>query len=245
MLNDQDLLGRHHHSTTGPGAATLQEMGRIETHIETQQSPSTLDLFDSVVTASPSRQSGGETTFINATNATVAITTSTLAPSIAGLGKITPSANPNATTKQQKKRIIVPTYSVNGGLDIKFNSSPRDARPSHLHNLLQPEEYEAAINVINDNLKRYRNGKLDKACLVTGPLMIPLAVWGVRHNKKVKKSRLEIERSVEEFNDRMESEGRSVRMFWNRARSGGGGESYLSIEKVDSNYHGGKSHKVD
>jgi hypothetical protein len=247
MLNGHDLLGGHHHSTTGPGAATLQAMGQIDTHIETQQSaPSTLDLFDSVVppALSPSRQSGGETTFINATNATVAITTSSTAPVIAGLGKITPSANPNTVAKEQKKRIIVPTYSVNGGLDIKFNSNPRDARPSHLHSLIQPEEYEATINVINDNLKKYRNGKLDKACLVAGPLMIPLAVWGVRYNKKVKKSRLEIERSVEEFNDRMESERRNVRMFWNRVRSGGGGESYLSIEEVDSNY-GGKSHKVD
>lgn len=247
MMNDQEyFLGHHHHSSTGPGATVLQAMDQIDTHIEAQQpaAPSTLDLFDSVAPSSPSRQSGAETTLINATNATVAITTTSTAPSIAGLGKITPSANPSTSKPQQKKRILVPTYSVNGGLDIKFNSNPRDARPSHLHNLLPPEEYEAVINVINDNLKKFRNGKIDKACLVTGPLMIPLAVWGVRHNKKVKKSRMEIERSVEEFNDRMDSEGRNVRMFWNRVRSGGGGESYLSIEEVDANY-GGKSHKVD
>jgi hypothetical protein len=44
----------------------------------------------------------------------------------------------------------------------------------------------------------------------------------------------------------MEGEGRNVRMFWNRVRSGGGGESYLSIEEVDASYFGGeKSHKVD
>jgi hypothetical protein len=240
-MNDQDLLGGHHHST-GPGASVLHALGQIDT--QTQPSTSTVDLFDSLPPPSP-KQQGTETTLINATHATVAITTT--APSIPGIGKITPS-NPNSTNNNipTKKRIIIPTYSVNGGLDIKFNSNPRDARPSHLHNLLPPQEYEACINVINDNLKKYRNGKIDKACLVTGPLMIPLAIWGIRHNKKVKKSRGEIERSVEEFNDKMEGEGRNVRMFWNRVRSGGGGESYLSIEEVDASYFGGeKSHKVD
>lgn len=104
------------------------------------------------------------------------------------------------------------------------------------------------INVLNDNIKRHRNSKFDKACLAAGPLMVPLAVWGVRHNKKEKKIREEIEKSAEEFNDRMESEGRDVRMFWNRG-IGSGGENYLSIEEVDANgavgARGGKGHKVD
>lgn len=238
MMNDHDLLGGHHHYSS---TETDSTMGQFNTNIQqTPAATSTVDLFDSLAPPSHQRQTGPETTLINATNATVAITTT--APSIAGLGKITPSTNPNNTTYTKKKRIIVPTYSVNGGLDIKFNSNPRDVRPSHLHNLIQPEEYEAAINVINDNLKHCRNGFVDKVCLVAGPLMIPLAVWGMRHNKKVKKSRLEIVRSVDEFNGVMETEGRNVRMFWNRAR---GGESYLSIEEVDAGYDGGKSHKVD
>lgn len=76
--------------------------------------------------------------------------------------------------------------------------------------------------------------------------MLPLAVWGIRHNAKVKKTRGEIERSVDDFNDRMEREGRNVRMFWNRCRTGAGGESYLSIEEVDPAAFGdGKYHKVD
>ena len=75
--------------------------------------------------------------------------------------------------------------------------------------------------------------------------MIPLAVWGVRHNSKEKKRKKEMERSVNEFNERMEMEGRyDVRMFWNRSRSG---ESFLSIEEVEAGYDssGGKGHKVD
>ncbi|KAL7490206.1 hypothetical protein ACHAW6_015974 [Cyclotella cf. meneghiniana] len=249
MMSDQYLLGgNHHHSSTGPGATVLHAMGQIDTQIS--HANPTADFLDSPLFAPPSSQQlsneSTSTTLINATNATVAITT-TSAPNIPGLGKITPSKNPNPSgNKPKRKVIVVPTYSVNGGLDTKFNSSPRYARPSHLHNLLSPEEYTSTIEVLNDNIKRYRNGTIDKACLAAGPLMLPLAVWGIRHNAKVKKTRGEIERSVDDFNDRMEREGRNVRMFWNRCRAGAGGESYLSIEEVDpASFGDGKYHKVD
>ena len=237
------MNNHNHNSSFGPGGAVLQAMGQIDTHTNPVPAggASTIDLFDNLPRTPPRQQQQAETTLIP--NATVSITQT--APTIAGLGKITPSSQPHIpSNKPAKKRIIIPTYSINGGLDMKFNSNPRDARPVHLHNLITPVEYEAAINVINDNLKKYRNNKIDKICLASGPLMVPLAIWGVRHNTKVKKSRGEIERSVEEFNDRMGMEGRAVRMFWNRSR--GGGESYLSIEEVDPNTASdGKGYKVD
>lgn len=246
-MNSNNL---NHNSSLGPGGTVLRAMGQIDTHISPAPaaSASTFDLFDSLPPSPPrqQQQQQAETTLIP--NATVSITQT--APNIAGLGKITPSSQPRIqSNKPAKKRVIIPTYSINGGLDMKFNSNPRDARPLHLHNLITPAEYEAAVNVINDNLKKYRNNKIDKICLASGPLMVPLAIWGVRHNTKVKKSRGEIERSVEEFNDRMGMEGRAVKMFWNRSR--GGGESYLSIEEVDDGEYNppsasdGKGYKVD
>lgn len=63
--------------------------------------------------------------------------------------------------------------------------------------------------------------------------MVPLAVWGARHGRQVKRKRTLIEEGVWEFNERMGMDGRNVRMVWNRAKVVGGGESYLTIEEVE------------
>jgi len=170
----------------------------------------------------------GETTYINAS--TVAIST-TGTPTIVGIGKIEPSSGANNNNKPKRKVIYVPTYSCNGGLDIKFNPNPKHARPSSLHNLLTPEEYEVAIQALNEKIKTSRAKKIDYLLLGTGPLMVPLAIWGVRHGKQVKQRKRLLQEGVWEFNERMEMDGRNVKMVWNK--SGSGGDSYLTIEEVE------------
>ena len=175
-----------------------------------------------------------------ATNATVSITTSpSIAPNIVGLGKIEPSTqgdNINSQLQPKRKVIYVPTYSCNGGLDTKFNHYSRQAKPSHLHNLLTPDEYEREITMLNEKIKKTRQKKLDIALLATGALMIPLAVWFPRHSKQEKRKRKLIEEGVWEFNERMAMDNnRSVRMVWNRSKVTGSGESFLTIEESDVN----------
>ena len=71
------------------------------------------------------------------------------------------------------------------------------------------------------------------ALLATGPLIVPLALWGARHGQQVKRKRTLIDEGVWEFNERMGMDGRNVRMIWNRAKVVGGGESYLTIEEAE------------
>ncbi|KAL3816504.1 hypothetical protein ACHAXA_011309 [Cyclostephanos tholiformis] len=174
---------------------------------------------------------------INANHATVSIVTTSsgeIAPSIVGLGKIEPSAHKDgAQMKPKRKIILVPTYSCNAGLDTKFNQFARHARPSHLHGLLTAEEYEREIMTLNDKIKTARAKSIDVALLASGALMVPLALWGVRHGKQVKRKRRLIEEGVWEFNDRMTMDGRNLRMIWNRSKVVGGGESYLTIEEIE------------
>ena len=203
-----------------------------------QQAPSTGDLlgFDTQQTQPQSQQLQHQQV-INANHATVSIVTTSsgvVAPNIAGLGKIEPSAQKeNAQLKPKRKEIYVPTYSCNGGLDTKFNQFARHARPSHLHGLLTTEEYEREITTLNDKIKKARAKSLDVALLASGVLMVPLALWGVRHGKQVKRKRNLIEVGVWEFNQRMSMDGRNLQMIWNRSKVVGGGESYLTIEEND------------
>jgi len=241
-----DVLGgprerRYHHNSVGPGGVALHAMGQIDTQIVPTQNTETGDLlgFGSPPEQQQQQQQQmmyhqsappGETTVISISSST--------APTIVGLGKIEPSVGNNTNNnynnnKPKRKVIYVPTYSCNGGLDTKFNPQSRHARPSSLHNLLTPEEYEIAIQTLNDKIKKSRAKKIDYVLLGTGPLMIPLAVWGARHSKQVKMRRKLIEEGVWEFNERMDMDGKNIRMVWNRAKHTGGGESYLTIEEVE------------
>lgn len=80
-------------------------------------------------------------------------------------------------------RIIVPDRSIQGGLDWKFDANPRNVK---LHDILTPDEYTNTITRINDTIRTARATSVDAALLATGPLMVPLAVWGVRHKRQVK-----------------------------------------------------------
>ena len=218
-----DLLGSNH-PPVGPAATVA--MGRIDV-----PPPDFLDSIDSRPTMPPRPPPDGSTaTFINATQATVAITTTT-APTIAGLGRIEPSRFP---APPRRKAIRVPTYSCNGGLDTKFNPSPSQAKPSHLFHLLTPDEYSAAIEALNDKIKRSRAKSLDVVLLATGPLLLPLALWGARHNQQAKRRKKLIEEGIWEFNRDME--GRGVKMVWNKSSM----EDYLTIEEATTEDKGGK-----
>jgi len=247
--NDQDLLGRdygHNHSI-GP---------RVDTNIpqqrQTHPSTPTEDLLgidgapQMEMEPSPGRrQRQQQQQVINATHATVSITTSA-APAIAGLGKIESTAQGiNGQNKPKRKAIHVPTYACNGGLDTKFNHFARHARPSHLHGLLTPDEYEREIQTLNDKIKKARAKGVDVALLATGALIVPLALWGARHGRQVKRRRTLIEEGVWEFNERMGMDGRNVRMVWNRAKVVGGGESYLTIEEAEEGRGGENKNKFD
>lgn len=250
-----DVLGgpreRHNiHNSVGPGGVALHAMGQIDTQIvpTQQQNTETGDLLGFGTPPEQQQQQmmyhqsapPGETTVISISSST--------APTIVGLGKIEPSVGNNTNNnynnnKPKRKVIYVPTYSCNGGLDTKFNPQSRHARPSSLHNLLTPEEYEIAIQTLNDKIKKSRAKKIDYVLLGTGPLMIPLAVWGARHSKQVKMRRKLIEEGVWEFNERMDMDGKNIKMFWNRGKHSGG-ESYLTIEEIEEGAaHSGK--KVD
>ena len=214
-------------------AETTDLLGFGDSHQQGQPATNTQHLE-----YSPTR---GDTTYINAS--TVAISTSGT-PTIVGLGKIEPSAaRVDNSNKPKRKVIIVPTYSCNGGLDTKFNPHPRYARPSSLHNLLTPDEYEVAIQTLNDKIKKSRAKKLDYMLLATGPLLVPLAVWGARHGRQVKLRRKLIQEGVWEFNERMEMDGKNIMMVWNRSKYTGGAESYLTIEEAEGGDKKGK--KVD
>mmetsp|Transcript_53937 Transcript_53937/g.114593 ORF Transcript_53937/g.114593 Transcript_53937/m.114593 type:complete len:264 (-) Transcript_53937:260-1051(-) len=246
--NDRDLLGpgggrRHHSMGGGPGTAAIHAIGRIDANSRNaapsrrqgQHQHPTEDLLGFAASPSSPPQQYEQQQVIEANHATVSITTTSgAAPSIAGIGKIETSRESNNLRKKPKRKaIVVPTYSCNGGFDTKFNHFARHARPSDLHGLLTSEEYEREIRTLNDKIKKSRAKGVDFALLATGPLMVPLAVWGARHGHQVKQKRSLIEEGVWEFNERMGMDGRNVRMVWNRAKVVGGGESYLSIEEAE------------
>ncbi|KAL9183435.1 hypothetical protein ACHAXT_004291 [Thalassiosira profunda] len=234
-------MGRRH---VGAGGAGIHALGQIST----APTPAPAATGDLLGFEAPQEQSQQSHQAINANNVTVSITTTGgVAPNIAGLGKIEATGDipNNAPSRPKRKVIYVPDYSCNGGLDTKFNHFARHARPSHLHNLLTADEYEREIRTLNDKIKKTRANAIDKTLLATGPLMVPLAFWGMRHGRQVKRKRKLIEEGCWEFNERMSMDSRNVQMVWNRSRHVGGGTSYLTIEEVEDADGNGGSKKVD
>mmetsp|Transcript_23757 Transcript_23757/g.34647 ORF Transcript_23757/g.34647 Transcript_23757/m.34647 type:complete len:161 (-) Transcript_23757:316-798(-) len=107
------------------------------------------------------------------------------------------------------KRIVVPQRAVNGGFDFKFET---DAYNVRLYNVLSAEDYTDAIAKLNEQLKPSRSTKADTALLVTGPLIIPLAAWGVRHGIQMKKRKKLLQKAIQNFN----TEHPALLMRWNR-----------------------------
>ena len=107
-------------------------------------------------------------------------------------------------------RIIVPQRTVSGGLDSKFDTDPYDVK---LHGLLGPEQYTEAIENLNEKLRKNRAGKVDGVLLASGSLLVfPLAIWGLRHQKRTKKRKQLLKEGIHEFNMRYPE----LMMRWNR-----------------------------
>mmetsp|Transcript_28838 Transcript_28838/g.29254 ORF Transcript_28838/g.29254 Transcript_28838/m.29254 type:complete len:177 (+) Transcript_28838:80-610(+) len=123
------------------------------------------------------------------------------------------------TNEREGKRICVHSRTVSGGLDYKFETDPYN---SELHGLLTVEQYTDAIENLNKKLRPCRAGAIDGALLITGPLLVPLALWGVRHCYQTKKRKRLLKEGIREFNIQYQE----LLMRWNRRP-----ESQLTIEK--------------
>lgn len=125
-------------------------------------------------------------------------------------------------SKRHGTRICVPQRAVQGGLGEKFESDPYDVE---LHGLMTEHQYTEAIENLNAKLKPSRPTSLDGALLVTGPLMVPLALWGARHRNQTKRRKKLLNEGIREFNMQYQE----LYMRWNRRP-----ESTLTIERRHS-----------
>ena len=157
------------------------------------------------------------------------------APSLAGMSKIRPTAGASTTaapaanthtSTARPRRIVVPQRAIQGGLDTKFETDPYGLQ---LHGLLTAQQYTEAISAINHTINPARANGVDTALLVTGPILVPLAVWGVRHKSQVKKRKKLLKRAIEEFHRAYPQ----LLMRWNRRPA-----SCLTIERRMVEVHG-------
>jgi len=123
-------------------------------------------------------------------------------------------------------RIVVPQRVVRGGFDFKFDNDPYGKK---LYGLLTPNEYNDSITKLNETVKPSRSNGIDTALLATGPLLVPLAAWGVRHNLQVRKRKKLLLKAILEFN----ASHPELYMRWNRRP-----ESCLTIERRIVDVHG-------
>ena len=87
---------------------------------------------------------------------------------------------------------------------------------------MSEEDYTDAMQQLNDKLKPSRSTKVDTALLATGVLIVPLALWGVRHNGQMKKRKRLLNKAINDFN----TANPGLLMRWNRQP-----QSFLSIER--------------
>jgi hypothetical protein len=83
------------------------------------------------------------------------------------------------------------------------------------------EQYTDAMTALNDRLRPSRSGVIDKALLITGPLLVPLALWGVRHSNQTRRRKRLLKKGIDEFN----ASNPALLMRWNRRP-----KSILTIE---------------
>mmetsp|Transcript_33378 Transcript_33378/g.37970 ORF Transcript_33378/g.37970 Transcript_33378/m.37970 type:complete len:154 (+) Transcript_33378:26-487(+) len=131
-----------------------------------------------------------------------------------------------ASSSKPSHRIVIPERVIQGGLEIKFEYHHKHIA---LHGLLSPEEYRATVTKINLHLKKSRSNVLDGMLLVTGPLMVPLAVWGIRHRNQKRRKKSLLKEAIREFNDTHD-------LLWMKyiKRSNG---SILTIEERKPEHH--------
>eukprot|EP00536_Pseudo-nitzschia_multiseries_P004428 jgi/Psemu1/302570/fgenesh1_kg.73_\ len=92
---------------------------------------------------------------------------------------------------------------------FKFDTDPYNVE---LHGYLTNEQYTEAIENLNRKLRPSRAGAIDGALLVTGPLLVPLALLGVRHRSQTKRRKKFLKEAMHEFNMQYPE----LLMRWNR-----------------------------
>lgn len=102
---------------------------------------------------------------------------------------------------------------------MKFET---DAHDVNLRDMLSEEAYTDCIQRMNDKMKPARSTSLDGALLITGPLLVPLALWGVRHSSQVRRRKKYLYEAIQKFNDSHPE----LLMRWNRSP-----DSMLTIER--------------
>jgi hypothetical protein len=118
-------------------------------------------------------------------------------------------------------RIVVPQRPIGGGMDTKFETDPYNVE---IRGLLTPEQYTDAMENVNRRLRPSRSGAVDKVLLATGPLLVPLALWGVRHSNQTRRRKRLLNKAIHEFN----AQYPELLMRWNRRP-----ESMLTIERKE------------
>jgi hypothetical protein len=117
-----------------------------------------------------------------------------------------------------RNRICVPQRTIQGGFDVKFETDPHDI---DLKGIMTREQYTDAMTSLNDRLRPSRSGVIDKALLITGPLLVPLALWGFRHSNQTRRRKRLLKKAIEDFN----VQNPALLMRWNRSP-----KSILTIE---------------
>jgi hypothetical protein len=92
---------------------------------------------------------------------------------------------------------------------MKFETDPYEI---DLKGIMTREQYTDELTAINDRLRPSRSGVIDKALLFTGPLLVPLALWGVRHSNQHRRRKRLLGNCIKEFNVR----NPALMMRWNR-----------------------------
>jgi hypothetical protein len=84
------------------------------------------------------------------------------------------------------------------------------------------EQYTEAIDNLNNKLRPSRSGTADTILLATGPLLVPLAIWGVRHRNQTRRRKRLLKEGIHEFNVQYQE----LLMRWNHRP-----DSMLTIER--------------
>eukprot|EP00294_Goniomonas_avonlea_P011901 CAMPEP_0114559244 /NCGR_PEP_ID=MMETSP0114-20121206/10818_1 /TAXON_ID=31324 /ORGANISM="Goniomonas sp, Strain m" /LENGTH=184 /DNA_ID=CAMNT_0001744701 /DNA_START=30 /DNA_END=584 /DNA_ORIENTATION=+ len=100
------------------------------------------------------------------------------------------------STLPPPERHFLEYYSVNGGLDSKFDTE----LPHWLRGVLSAKEFEDFMERANATLRKYRHTSADVALLGMGAAMLPLIPFMVRHAKKTRKVRTAMQNLCKEYN---------------------------------------------
>ena len=112
----------------------------------------------------------------------------------------------------KKDQLIVPSYVVNGGADIKWEADPCDI---DLKGILTPDEYFAEITKLNEAVAHARGKPIDTLLAISaGFLLLPIIPWAIRHRKHRTKHKKILVQQMREFNTKYALRG--VRMRWRR-----------------------------